>query len=325
LRAIRLFPDLSLEQFRFGFFPGNRAPRFSFLYQTNPDFLRFFEAVYVHAYTDFTPPGTVLLVNLIWDVGERSEDLRQVCRQRFNTDALPQELQDFLFQENPPFAKLRVQVLMHPYRKGAAKIQLLRPHYAVANMPFQHGAGDLVCGLFAMRLYGAQFVNGGNEGGTSHFPTPLPPGFCLKSVHTHSGADKRNNEVWIASPDNCQIAETDDHGVSRSFFSVVMGKCMQYCDHYSRSRPWDAEVTAIVTLHILSNRGESFYDSDISLLEYYKNKQGTRVEPAIPDGTPLSAAAKILHDAWEIKHRADNPKPKNPFQEFYDLVTRQEE
>jgi hypothetical protein len=320
LRAIKLFPDFLTEKFRLGFFPDNCVPRFSFLYHTNTAFLRFFEAVYVHAYTDFDPPGTTLLVNLILDAREKSEDLRQICRQRFNTDALPKELQELLFQENPPFSKLRVQILMHPYREGKEKIQLLRPHYAVANMPFQHGAGNLVCGTFAMRLYGAQFMNNGNEVGTSHFPTPLPPGFCLKNVHTHSGTDKQNREIWIASPNNCQIAGTENYSISRSFFSVVMGKCMQYCDNYSNGRPWDTEATAIVTLHILSNRSENFYSSDISLLECYKNAEGKRVEPAIPDGTPLSVAAKILYNAWEIMHRGDKPKPKNPFQELCELV-----
>jgi hypothetical protein len=215
---------------------------------------------------------------------------------------------------------------MHPYRPGEEKIQLLRPHYAVANMPFQRGAGNLVNGNFAMRLYGAKFRYEGNEGGTSHFPAKLPPGFYLKGVHTHSGRDKNNNEIWIASPNNCQIDGTDEHSVSRSFYSVVMGKCMQYCDSYSNNRHWDTEVTAIVTLHTLFDfSSKGFYEMDMSLLERYKDEQGKKIDPAIPDGTPLSVAAKTLHGAWEIMHRNDQPKPKNPFQELYELVGVQED
>jgi hypothetical protein len=288
----------------------------------------YYEAVYVHSYHSRTGPGcSPLLANILWDVKEKGEALRQKCSERFNVDALPQDLQNFLFNPNAPFAKLRFQVNMQFYmwNKGR-KTQLLRPHYAVANMPFPGGKPtDLVCGRFAMKLYGAEFENKGSESEhLSHFLHELPPGFCLKLVHTHEkDAIKiwdKWHKSWVASPENCQIAGTDNHTVGRSLYSVVMGKCMQYCDDYSDNRPWDKnEVTAIVTLHILlpESTGIEIYETAVgdgpwknALQITFRNGQ----QAVMCEGISISDTSESLYSANEMAANG-----KNLFQEFYDL------
>jgi hypothetical protein len=269
----------------------------------------FQEAVYAHAYTRFHAMSASLLpllANLVWDQRAKGNELKKYCQSRFNTQALPQALQDLLFNPNAPFARLRFQVNIQPYMPGEQKIHCLRPHYAVANMPCQRGAKDLVCGLFAMRLYGAQFANNANEQGTSHFTAPLPSGFCLKKVHTHTG-NGADDRIWIASPNNCPIAGTDNHDVSCSFFSVVMGKCMQYCKQYSDQRPWDSEVTAIVTLHILLENKFDIGDMD-------------SVQSHSAANITLPELVAAMHAAWENRHGNERPKPKNPFMELHALM-----
>jgi hypothetical protein len=308
--------------------------RQSWLYQI---YIRpFLEAVYTHSYTGFNPAGSLLLANLIWDAEEKGEVLEQTCSGRFNTDALPPELQDLLFDPNPPFAKLRFQINIQPYMNGWKQVeettsdgkkqkitvpdptQCLRPHYAVANMPCANASGrDKLCpavvgGLFAMRLYGTYFIDNPN-GGTSHFPQEfLPAGFSLRTISTHEQWQDAKKKIpagcWVASPNNCKIANTDNHNISQSFYSAVMGRCMQYCDDYRdiNARPWDAEVTAIVTLHILLENVSGSSDADI-------------VRHNAATGS-LSEIAQKCYDAWETKHRSDAIKRKNPFEEFYNLL-----
>ncbi|MDR2420060.1 MAG: hypothetical protein LBD40_01950, partial [Puniceicoccales bacterium] len=132
--------------------------RQSWLYQHQQDISDrpFLEAVYVHSYgsVTFNPYGSLSLVNLIWDERVKGEALREKCSEYFNVDALPQELRDFLFGPNAPFAKLRFQIHIQRYMDGSKQVeettsdgkkqkitvpdlvQCLRPHYAVANMPF---------------------------------------------------------------------------------------------------------------------------------------------------------------------------------------------
>jgi hypothetical protein len=302
--------------------------RQSWLYQTSGR--PFLEAVYVHSYTQFNPYGSALLANLLWDVKEKSEALERRCLKFFNTDALPPELQDFLFDPNAPFSKLRFQINVQRYMPGWKRvknvdvpdpIQLLRPHYAVANMPCLERSGEggrgfctaIVGGGFATRLYGAEFQDA-PDGGNPYFKGHLPQGFCLKPVSTHEGAWWNEGlkksfpaGYWLASPDRCQIVGTDIHRISRSFYSVVMGKCMQYCDDYKevKDRPWDSGNTAIVTLHVVLTE----HDEDI--IRHYSDGS---------QSLSLSRIAKECHDAWEETHKADNPKPKNPFTEFHDLL-----
>jgi hypothetical protein len=313
--------------------------RQSWLYQT---FWRLFsEAVYVHSYTGFNPSGSLLLANIIWDEMAKNEALEQSCLRHFNTDALAPELQDFLFDPNAPFAKLRIQVNIQCYMMGRKQVettktdgkkekiwvndplQCLRPHYAVANMPCAGAAGRgklcpaLVGGLFAMRLYGTSFTDNPPDIGKNiwYFPQErrLPKGFDLRVVSTHEGSNWDRDQkksfpagYWLASPNNCKIANTDNHNISQSFYSVVMGKCMQYCDVYRDDRPWDDDVTAIVTLHIVledaSPRGS---DADV----VRNNCAGS-----------LSETAQRCYDAWEAKHQHDAVKLKNPFEEFYNLL-----
>jgi hypothetical protein len=289
--------------------------RQSWLYQHQQDISDrpFLEAVYAHAYNNFSAYLKLfLLANLIWDERVKDEALRQKCLEYFNTNALPLELQTFLFDPNAPFAKLRFQINIQDFMPGQELIQCLRPHYAVANMPFPagRGAADLVNGDFAMKLYGAHFTNQNNEDGTSHFPYELPLGFLLKKVHIHEGTTKTDGVVhhfWVASPNNCQIANTDKHNISQSFYSVVMGKCMQYCATYSDTRPWDGDVTAIVTLHIVLEDGSGYSDADIIKRNSTKS---------------LPETAKKCYDAWEDRHQHDIAKTKNPFKEFYDLLKK---
>jgi hypothetical protein len=125
----------------------------------------------------------------------------------------------------------------------------------------------------------------------------------LKTVHTHKG----EGDFWLASPNKCQIVGTDHHDISRSFYSVVMGKCMQYCDDYRDERPWDDEVTAIVTLHIVLEDNGGYTDADI----VRRNHTGL-----------LSEIAKKCYDDWETKHQPNAVKLKNPFKEFYDLFKK---
>jgi hypothetical protein len=295
----------------------------------------FFEAVYVHSYTHFRPYGSLLLANLIWDEKAKGEALQQKCSEYFNVDALPQELRDFLLAPNAPFAKLRFQINMQYYMLGKEPkddkkddpTQILRPHYAVANMLFPEGRrpADLVNGTFAMRLWGASFTNPDSEGGTSHFPHRLPQGFSSRSVHIHEGihihegTEKVVHHFWLASPNNCQIAGTENHKKGRSFYSVVMGKCMQYRDAYSDNRPWDNDVTAIVTLHILLPVATRV--GSLKLITTGKTvgygitfASGSSVD--ILKDTPLSSVAKVLYQAWET---TDNDE--NLFQAFYDLFS----
>ena len=280
-----------------------------------------------------------MLANLIWDERAKGEELEQTCSGRFNTDVLPLELQEFLFDPNAPFTKLRFQINIQRYMPGKKQVtekgpdgkdrktkaddltQCLRPHYAVANMPCANTAGrDKLCpavvgGLFAMRLYGTYFMDNPPDKGTPHFPRErLPAGFDLRAVSTHEqwvwDQVQRKNVLggcWVASPNNCQIANTDDHNISQSFYSAVMGKCMQYRDDYRdvSDRRWDDEVTAIVTLHIvLQGDWRSGGDADI-------------VGPNVTGS--LSETAQKCYDAWATKHQRDAVKHKNPFEEFYNL------
>jgi hypothetical protein len=312
----------------------------------------FLEAVYVHSYNRFFLSGSRLLANLIWDERAKGEALQQKCSECFNVDALPKELRDFLFDHNAPFSKLRFQVNVQYYMPGERLvkqrgpdgkeqetlvpdlIQCLRPHYAVANMPFPGGnPKDLVCGLFAMKLYGAEFTDKRNEGGISHFPHGLPSGFLLKTVHTHEGTTDVYGTIyhhWLASPNNCQIAGTDNHNISQSFYSVVMGKCMQFCDAYDNNRPWDEnEVTAIVTLHILSSE-EMWYpllredsrdndvvkESDVVRLMCRPFTSGEELFP-IDREESLSSVAQKLYMTYTIAHGRES---KNPFEELCTLL-----
>ncbi|MDR2420061.1 MAG: hypothetical protein LBD40_01955 [Puniceicoccales bacterium] len=305
----------------------------------------FFEAVYVHSYTSFSSYGSLLLANLIWDEKAKGEALREKCSEYFNVDALPQELRDFLFGPNAPFAKLRFQINMQHYMPGekqvkgsdgkennvADLVQCLRPHYAVANMPFpdnKSGVADLVNGDFAMKLYGAHFTDQNNHASTSpHLPNGLPSGFLLRRVHIHEGINVDTvsgvtHHFWLASPNNCQIADTDNHDISQSFYSVVMGKCMHYCDDYRDARPWDGDVTAIVTLHIIlrpesieiANVRKWLQDGRIAQAIY---RIGDGVAFPISDGEPLPFVAQKLSLAYM---GSNEPQFKNPFKELCSLL-----
>jgi hypothetical protein len=320
-----------------------RPIRRSWLYQNigRP----FFEAVYVHSYTNFNSFGSLLLANLIWDERAKGEALRQKCSEYFNVDALPQELRDFLFAPNAPFAKLCFQVNVQFYMLGEKlvkvpdreeawvpdPIQCIRPHYAVANMPCARASGrdklcqDIVGGCFAMRLYGACFKHKPSDSvdvGLFHFQEHLPKGFSLRAISTHEQWEEENVPAgyWVASPENCQIADTDNHNISQSFYSVVMGKCMQYCDDYRDARPWDGEVTAIVTLHIPLRPGAiedvqpNPLDNRIAQVSY---RIGNGEAFFICEGEPLSSVAQKLFLAYT---GSDESQSKNPFEELHNLL-----
>jgi hypothetical protein len=309
--------------------------RSSWLYRAQPPdsgFPFLSEVVNVNPYnTELSSGGSPVLANLIWNAKEKGEALRRRCLERLNVDALPKELRNFLFDPNAPFSKLRFQIHIQHYMPGWKEVhdknvpdptQCLRPHSSVANMPFQDKKADLVNGLFAIWLCGADLQDKRNEEGTPHFTARLPPGFCLKMVNIHAGDGIKTGDkpqrMWIASPNNCQIAGTDDHTTGRSFYSVVMGKCMQYCDAYSDTRPWDDDVTAIVTLHILLPDDTEMRMHELWQGEKFINalsitfRSGRRA--LIPEGMPLSSAAEALHRAGEMA-----TDDKNLFQSLYDL------
>jgi hypothetical protein len=161
-----------------------------------------------------------------------------------------------------------------------------------------------------MRLFGANFQDARDdtvEDGSIDEPTDsagfvenLPEGFFLKWVHTHEGARRENIMVsdgyWLASPDNCHIA-TEDRSVSRSFYSVVMGRCMV-------DKQWEPENTALVTLHVLvpEPHGQILQDKAREVGDTQKS---------------LSGLVKEIYDQFEMDDSFKGDK--NPFQELVKL------
>jgi hypothetical protein len=271
------------------------------------------EAVCVHSYTDFGPIlCEKLFVNLLWNETAKGDALRQRCQIFFNVDALPQELQGFLFDPNAPFGRLRFQILAQPYNEGQNKTQILRPHYAIANGIFPgKGSPPLVYARYAMRLFGANFIdnqdNNGNDRHYGHagFLGERPQGFLLKEVNTHEGL-QGGLPMWVVSPNNCRIAGTNDYTKNKVFYSVVIGRCMEFNEFDN----WEQDNTAIVTLHILLSTGDhgSLCDEMMRHEESYEKIQS------------LPVLAKALYDHWNDSHQNDHPKPENPFKTLHNLV-----
>jgi hypothetical protein len=283
------------------------------------------EAVFIHAYNSFMSLSEILAANLLWEETAKGEDLRKICQTYFNVDPLPQDLQNILFDTNPSFHKVRFQIVIQPYltgqdsdSKGNDYTQLLRPHYAIANGLCPGGKEKhcqaLVNARYAMRLFGTSFIDAHHsEAATDSTTNPagfqgtLPENFLLKNVSTHEGTTIQHNKEkipsgsWVASPNNCQIANTGNHEKSQSFFSCVIGRCMVY----NQPNDWEPENTMIVTLHILLSW------SDLHSTENTLRKT---------DPHHLSVLAQNLHSFWEKSHEKDDPKPENPFAIFYELM-----
>ncbi|MDR0557034.1 MAG: hypothetical protein LBG43_04080 [Treponema sp.] len=145
---------------------------------------------------------------------------------------------------------------------------------------------------------------------THEFKEPVVIGKTIGSSPKDIKADLPDG-TWGVSPSNCCIAGTGNNKVSQSFYSIVIGKCMAYCDTYQapNQRPWDPEITAIVTLHIVLENGFGYTDTRI-------------VQHNATENQTLSTVAQTIYEGWEEKHQGDAPnqKPKNPFQAFYDLM-----
>jgi hypothetical protein len=269
----------------------------------------FLEAVYVHSYDTFNACTHLLLLsNLIWGEKAKGEELRQKFEERFNIDAIPPVLLNDLLSLslNDLFGEIYFQINVQCFIPGREMIQCLRPHYMIANMPYPDNIYpcELIRKPVLMKLYGKRFSDNNNDGGaTSDISITPPAGFLLKWVHTHEGSNR--GMYWRASPNNCQILGTDNHGVSISFFSVVVCRCIPHQDTYNSDRKFEDKYKIFVTLHIVLE--DSRFDTDADIARH--NTTGS-----------LCEIAKKYHDAWETKHQSDSPKPKNPFREFYDLL-----
>jgi len=222
-------------------------------------------------------------------------EARARCGDYFHVDALPEEVFRFLSSAGF-FGKIRIGVhVQHPIvvdKNTRIEVCLLRPHHAILG-----GNTAEFQARYAMKLFGAQFQDAWDDerGGDEHCAgflgerSHLPSGFFLKTVWRH-----RNGEGAMAtSPDNCHVAGTDDIHRNFSFWSVVLGRCLGPDGH------WEAQNTALVTLHIALSEEDSGVAWD-----FIEQPHCLRPNP--------HAEARILYKLFAAKHPELEPAPEAP-------------
>ncbi|MDR0739138.1 MAG: hypothetical protein LBF33_03205 [Oscillospiraceae bacterium] len=270
------------------------------------------QVVMLHKYDGHSGFSYGAVADIILNNHKKGVELLKDFGNFMNVNALPPDLRDFLFQSDAPFEKLRFQVVIQRNDSSLNDPLCLRPHYAIANMPGGGKHENLLRGVFAIRVYGAEFLPEDNEASpecSSNFDRILPKGFSLKEVNTHSS---ENAECWIASPNNCRIKGTElGDNKSVCFFSVVLGNCMQHLENYEEDRRlfWESKPTAIVTLHVVASSGIGYTDVDIlreSLERQWRH------------GGTFSDFVGGLHAYWQ--HRfGSNSERQNPFSKLNEL------
>ncbi|MDR2377297.1 MAG: hypothetical protein LBD54_00920 [Puniceicoccales bacterium] len=260
--------------------------------------------VTLHPHRDFTLRRSLLAADLLPDTEAKGEELRQICEQSFNPEALPPELRAVLFNPQAPWDRLRLQVHAQFYQlpngQGeGGSTHHLHPHHAIPprQMNFVIFTGEYC----AMRLFGADFEDNRHDSSAQRPDArhtlsreQLPEGFLSKQVSA---------AINIPFPhflrplsDRCRIADTDDPNVSRSFFSFVMGYCL------SRGNG----ITAVLTLHIL-----------------LASPDGVLPE-RIPAGSSLQDTARTLYEEWETRAEG-RQQPSNPWETLWALVRGEDE